>query len=215
MKVPGSILRPDHRKAISRYGIDRIMLNNTGIPNREITRLYQAFFVHTVGLYSFINEITDMCDHNKLQEMMGVNKSSLVTSMWRVFQVLLEYTHRSDYLLMITQVQKNHQEEIEKIKDQYEKAIDKLQESEEKLLNELKVVQIRADTLEKEKNVEQQARRRAEEELHNTAATHEEEVTLRIKFEEKLNNLHAINRNTESNYQSAKQRLEQILKTND
>ena len=45
--------------------------------------------------------------------------------------------------------------------------------------------------------MEQQARRRAEEELANTAATHEEEVSLRIKFEEKLNNLHALNRNTE------------------
>ena len=42
--------------------------------------------------------------------------------------------------------------------------------------------------------VERNARVRIEDEHHKNQKSHEEEVRLRIKFEEKLNNLHACNR---------------------
>lgn len=40
-ELPDAILKPDARKALTRYGIDRMTLTNAGIPNEEVTRLYK------------------------------------------------------------------------------------------------------------------------------------------------------------------------------
>jgi len=53
-----------------------------------------------------------------------------------------------------------------------------------------------ADNVEKSLVEERNIRVRVEEELTKNSKTHEDEVSLRLKFEEKLNNLHALNRVT-------------------
>ncbi len=53
---------------------------------------------------------------------------------------------------------------------------------------------------------------RVEEELVKYQKTHEDEVNLRLKFEEKLNNLHALNRMTNQNLFNTAAELENISK---
>lgn len=48
----------------------------------------------------------------------------------------------------------------------------------------------------RERTLERNLRIRLEDELKKNAKTHEDEVSLRLRFEEKLNNLHALNRIT-------------------
>jgi len=79
MKIPGTILKVDHKNPISRYGIERMLMTNAGIPNDDVSRLYRGFFVHTVGFFRFIKELVDYCDDRHLA------KAQLITSIWRVF----------------------------------------------------------------------------------------------------------------------------------
>ena len=57
LDIPGIILKPEHKNPISRYGIDRIELNNNGIPNDLIDRVYRCLFVYSVGFYEMISKI--------------------------------------------------------------------------------------------------------------------------------------------------------------
>lgn len=51
---------------------------------------------------------------------------------------------------------------------------------------------------------------RLEEEFQKNVKSHEDEVNLRLKFEEKLNNLHALNRLTNHNLQSTQVQLQSV-----
>lgn len=78
--------------------------------------------------------------------------------------------------------------------DFYEGELKKMRESEfrlqEKVSETLKVVM----RLESEITAAQNDRQKMEDELNKNISTHEAEVSLRLRFEEKLNNLHAVNR---------------------
>ncbi len=58
----------------------------------------------------------------------------------------------------------------------------------------------RKDELEKQKQEEEFLRKKLEEEFSKKVETHEEEVQLRLKFEQKLNNMHALHRDLQSKY---------------
>jgi hypothetical protein len=49
------------------YGIDRLTLNNTGISNENIDKLYRSFFVTSVGLFTNLKELIEQqADQMKL-----------------------------------------------------------------------------------------------------------------------------------------------------
>jgi hypothetical protein len=85
------------------YGIDRLTLNNTGISNENIDKLYRSFFVTSVGLFSQMKSLVDQqADQMKLLEVRPetsdgqkrhLTKASLLSALWRVYTVLLEYTY--------------------------------------------------------------------------------------------------------------------------
>jgi hypothetical protein len=59
-------LKIDSRNPITRYKIDRISLTNLGIPNEAVTQLYRGLFVHTVGFYNLVRDVTDKSDIFKI-----------------------------------------------------------------------------------------------------------------------------------------------------
>lgn len=88
------------------YGIDRLTLSNTGISNENIDKLYRSFFVTSVGLFSNLKElVAQQADMMKLLEKSETSdgkkrhltKASLLSALWRVYTVLLEYTYSQDY----------------------------------------------------------------------------------------------------------------------
>ena len=60
--------------------------------------------------------------------------------------------------------------------------------------------------LEKEKNTEKALRSRLEEEYMQITRSHEEEVTLRLQFEAKLNELHQMYRKLEIEHEREQQK---------
>jgi hypothetical protein len=57
LRIPGCYFKDGQRLPIAKYGIDRMTLTNAGIPNNEVSHLYRALFVYSIGFYNLIKEI--------------------------------------------------------------------------------------------------------------------------------------------------------------
>jgi hypothetical protein len=93
LDIPGTISKPEHIQPLSRYGLDRLSLNNLGIPQSEVNRLYQSLFVYTVGFFELLATITDFIKENGN----GNGGYTYQTKIWKVYMILLEYACKSDY----------------------------------------------------------------------------------------------------------------------
>lgn len=110
LDIPGVILKPEHKNPISRYGIDRLALTNSGIPNEMVDRIFRALFVYSVGFYELIKKCLQHTE----------KKHSIITSIWKVFSILLEYCCKTDYRMLISEISKEHKEEIDKLEKDFE-----------------------------------------------------------------------------------------------
>jgi hypothetical protein len=110
LDIPGVIVKPEHKNPISRYGIDRMELTNNGIPNEMVDRIYRCLFVYSVGFYNMIGKIIQHSNQ----------KYFLITRIWKVFSVVLEYCCLTDYKMMITQITDEHANEIQKLQDDFD-----------------------------------------------------------------------------------------------
>ena len=115
LDIPGVILKPEHKNPISRYGIDRLSLTNAGIPNQMVDRVFRALFVYSVGFYELVKKCLKHTN----------NKFTVVTAIWKVFSILLEYCCKSDYRMLISEITKGHKEEFERLEREFQ---EKLQE---------------------------------------------------------------------------------------
>lgn len=48
-------------------------------------------------------------------------KYTVITSIWKVFAILLEYCCRTDYTLLIQAISKEHKDELERLEKEYQK----------------------------------------------------------------------------------------------
>lgn len=184
LDIPGVVLKPEHKNPISRYGIDRLSLTNAGIPSDQVDRIYRGLFVYSIGYY----EMLQRCLHH------ASNKYILLSSMWRVFAILLEYCCKSNYQMMISKLNEEHRAAIDGLEKEFTEHVQKLTDNEKHLKDALDSLQKKKDELEKQKVEEEFLRKKIEEEFSKKVETHEEEVQLRLKFEQKLNNMHALHR---------------------
>ncbi len=111
LDIPGVILKPEHMTPITRYGIDRIMLFSNGIQPDTINRIYRSLFVYSVGFYELINSCLEHTN----------KKYSMITNIWKVFAILLEYCCRTDYSMLISEISKEHKKEMEDLDRDYQK----------------------------------------------------------------------------------------------
>ncbi len=110
LDIPGVILKPEHKAPISRYGIDRIAFQQAGIPLDLIDRVYRALFVYSVGFYELIKKCLQHTE----------KKYTLITNVWKVFAILLEYCCRTDYRMLISEISKENKAEMENMDRVYQ-----------------------------------------------------------------------------------------------
>ena len=89
---------------------------------------------------------------------------------------------------------------IDSIEKDFNDHIQKLSDSEKHLKDALDNLSKKKDELEKAKEEEEFQRKKLQEEFSKKVETHEEEVQLRLKFEQKLNNMHALHRDLQAKY---------------
>lgn len=84
-------------------------MTNAGIANEMVDRIFRALFVYSVGFYELINKALAHTE----------KKYSIITALWKVFSILLEYCCKSDYRMLISEISKEHKEEMEKVEDEH------------------------------------------------------------------------------------------------
>ncbi len=61
------------------------------------------------------------------------NKYTLLSSIWKVYSILLEYCCKSNYQMLITEMSTEHQQQMEKMEEQFNFEINILNQNEKEL----------------------------------------------------------------------------------
>lgn len=109
LDIPGVILKPTHLMPIQRYQIHSQELQKEGIPADEVNRIYRGLFVYSVGFYELLNKCLEHTN----------KKYTVITAIWKVFSILLEYCCRTDYRMLIQEISLEHQKEMERLEAKY------------------------------------------------------------------------------------------------
>jgi hypothetical protein len=99
LEIPGLLLKPMHKQPMVRYSVDRLFLHSQGLEVKDIERIYRSLFVYSIGFYEMILKCVA---HAK-------NKYSILASLWKVFQILLEYCCKSNYQMLVAKITQEHQ----------------------------------------------------------------------------------------------------------
>lgn len=103
LEIPGIVLKPAMKQPLQRYGIDRVLLSMAGVEVTNIDRIFRGLFVYSIGFYEMLHKCLN---HAK-------NKYSLLSAIWKVYSVLLEYCCSSNYQMLIAKIGTEHQQLIE------------------------------------------------------------------------------------------------------
>lgn len=204
-EIPSVIKKPSHKNPITRYGIDRLSLSKGGISDETIDRIYRSLFVHSVGFHELIKSC--------LQHTKG--RYEHITSIWKVYSILLEYSCKSDYQMLVDEVTVQNEQKMKQMEQDHHNKLKEFKEDERIMKEEMDIMQKYSTVLEREKLDEKNFRMKLEEELLQNSKNHEEEVQLRLKFESKLNNMHSIHRDLGTKYRRALLDIETLQNTNE
>ena len=91
LEIPGVLIKPSHKKPLTRYGIDRQQLIEAKISYMDTERIYRSLFVYSLGFYEVLHKIFKHCEY----------KNSILSNIWKVYALLLEFCCKSNYQTMI------------------------------------------------------------------------------------------------------------------
>lgn len=122
--------------------------SNAGIPTELVDRVYRALFVYSVGFYELIKRCLEHTE----------KKYTLITNVWKVFAILLEYCCRTDYRMLISEIAREHKNELERLDRDYQSKFQE-QAAHEKILRDTNDTLTKyAEELERERANEKQMR---------------------------------------------------------
>ena len=75
-----------------------------------IDRIYRSLFVYSVGFYELLRKCLEHTE----------KKYTIITSIWKVYSILLEYCCRTDYRMLISEISKEHKAKIDKLDKDYQ-----------------------------------------------------------------------------------------------
>ena len=84
----------DNVSASVRYGLDERSLYKQGLMKEQIDRLHKALYVHTMGFYGTVTEITRS----------SKNRKNIIVGVMRIYQQLLEKCAKNDWKMLINEV---------------------------------------------------------------------------------------------------------------
>ena len=101
LEIPGVLLKPENKKPLTRYKIDPNQLIEAKLSQQTIDRIYRALFVYSLGFYEMLNKSLSNSHE----------KNSKISSLWKVFSVLLEYCCKTNYQMLVSRIQAEHRQE--------------------------------------------------------------------------------------------------------
>mmetsp|Transcript_105516 Transcript_105516/g.227433 ORF Transcript_105516/g.227433 Transcript_105516/m.227433 type:complete len:111 (+) Transcript_105516:454-786(+) len=106
-----------------------------------------------------------------------------------VFNILLEYCCRTEYESITSNLSKTFKDQLDKLNKNLLDEIHGLHAQNEELTSNLQATKSALEKTEAELNKERNLKISINNELTNSIQMHEKEVSMRLKFEAKLNNL--------------------------
>jgi gas vesicle protein len=137
LDIPGVILKPVHKQPMNRYQIDRLFLHSSGISIESIDRIFRGLFVYSIGFYEMILRCVQ---HAK-------NKYSIMSSLWKVFQILLEYCCKSNYQMLIAKISNEHKSHVDHLEEEFNREKEIFNNNEKSLKEQLEEYSIQNSTL--------------------------------------------------------------------
>jgi len=125
--LPSTVKRTRAAAATQDYQIDRQTLSNSGLRGDSIDDLYKSLFVYTVGFYHKIRDLAKqhaclaMPDRAQDQHK---TQGSLLSSIWRVYAILMEYLQATDYKTQVMRVLDESSKILEHKEEFYQKLLD-------------------------------------------------------------------------------------------
>lgn len=202
LNLPEKVIKNETKVPLVRFGIDRTTLLNSGLQSSEVDRIYRALFVYSIGFFQLIRKILE---HTR-------KKYSIVTGVWKVFAILLEYCCQFDYEMIIKTLNLEKKEELSSLENDFKEQILKMEEHERQILDNFNQAKNHVADLQKDLMDEIRKREELEDELLQRGSGHEEEVTMRLQFESKLNHMFAKIRDMESKLLLVNESLEEMQK---
>lgn len=191
LNLPNEVTKKDSKLPLMRFGIDRTTLLKAGLQTSDVDRLYRSLFVYSIGFYQLIQKVLE---HTS-------KKYTIVTGIWKVYAILLEYCCQLDYEMVVTTLNLEKREEIEQLEAEFQTQISKLESHEKELSENILYSKVQLNEVQKELMNEIAKREELEDELLRRGSGHEEEVTMRLQFESKLNQMYAKMRDLQTKIQ--------------
>lgn len=120
-------MKPESKKPLTRYGIDRNQLSMGKIPEETIDRIFRALFVYSLGFYEMLTKSLKV----------SPQKDCFQSAIWKVFAILLEYCCKTNYQMLIGKIQEEHKVQLEEQEKEFTSNQEKMFEVERKLVIEL------------------------------------------------------------------------------
>jgi len=172
-------------------------LSKAGLSKGVLERLYKGLFVYSIGFNEMLKNTLRKCK----------DKFTVNCNIWKVYSILLEFCCKTDYSTLISQVTQKYMESEQKIISGYEKRLAKSEDENFEISNRCTELIEEQQKLKDELRNQTDIAQRLENDFKIKLETHEEEVTLRLKFEKKMNDLHSLHRDLENKYKRALEEL--------
>ena len=126
---------------------------------------------------------------------------------------MLEYCCKFDYKMIITTLNIEKREELEQIEEKYKDQLVMFEENQRRLLENENEQKEHIRRLQRQLDYEIQKKEELEDELTQKGSGHEEEVSIRIQFENKVNQMYAKQRDMETKSINMQELLTEQQKT--
>ena len=203
LDLPEKLVKSEAKAPLVRFGIDRSSLLNAGLQSADVDRIYRSLFVYSIGFFQLIRSILE---HTR-------RKYTIVTGLWKVYAMLLEYCCQFDYEMIITTLNIEKREELEQVEKDFREQMSKNEDQQKQMLESINASRMQLQQVQKDLVEEIRKREELEDELLQRGSGHEEEVTMRLQFESKLNQMYARLRDLESRLVLMTESVEETQKT--
>lgn len=139
-------------------------------------------------------------------------KYTIVTGLWKVYAILLEYCCKLDYKMIITTLNIEKREELEELEQNYKNQLMAYEENQRSLKASLEEMKEKYRKMQIRLDLEVQKKEELEDELMQKGSGHEEEVSTRIQFESKVNQMYAKQRDIEAKSLALQETIDDLQK---
>ena len=81
-----------------------------------VDRIYRGLFVYSIGFYEMVNKTLSNAK----------TKYTILSAIWKVYAILLEYCCKSNYTMLIAKIGTEHQEKIEELQSEFDAKVNAL-----------------------------------------------------------------------------------------